>query len=66
MAHGGVNSRIVHVHVQGPSDWLGKYYKYRLRVFSPWSRTVETLETTDPYSRSVAADGARTQACAPT
>lgn len=47
--------------VQGPSSWLGKYYKYCVRVYSPWSRKIETLEATDPYSRSLAADGARSQ-----
>lgn len=49
------------VAVQGPSSWLGKYYKYCVRVYSPWSRKIETLEATDPYSRSLAADGARSQ-----
>ncbi|EIE23312.1 alpha-1,6-glucosidase, partial [Coccomyxa subellipsoidea C-169] len=47
--------------VSGPSAWVGKYYKYRLKVYSPWSREIELLEATDPYSRSLAADGARTQ-----
>ena len=47
---------------QGPGSWRGRYYKYRLRVYNPWSRQVETLESTDPYARSLAADGARTQA----
>ncbi|KAK9903518.1 hypothetical protein WJX75_007894 [Coccomyxa subellipsoidea] len=45
----------------GPAEWVGKYYKYRVKVYSPWSRKVEVLEATDPYSRSLAADGARTQ-----
>lgn len=47
--------------LQGPAEWVGKYYKYRAKVYSPWSRKVEVLEATDPYSRSLAADGARTQ-----
>ena len=49
--------------LQGPASWLGKYYKYRVKVYSPWSQRIETLEATDPYSRSLAADGARTQVC---
>ena len=48
--------------MQGPRSWLGRYYKYRLHVYSHWSRKVEILESTDPYARSLAADGARTQA----
>ncbi|KAK9823625.1 hypothetical protein WJX72_004323 [[Myrmecia] bisecta] len=46
---------------QGSPDWLYKYYKYRLTVYSPWNQQVVTLEVTDPYSRSLAADGERTQ-----
>ncbi|BDA50310.1 Pullulanase [Coccomyxa sp. Obi] len=46
---------------KGPATWVGRYYKYRVKVYSPWSRKVEALEATDPYSRSLAADGARTQ-----
>ena len=34
---------------------------YRVRVFSHWSGAVEDFEVTDPYSLSLAADGARTQ-----
>ena len=47
--------------MQGPASWTGKYYKYRLEVYSPWSQRMKMLEATDPYSRSLAADGARTQ-----
>ena len=47
---------------QGPGSWEGRYYVYRVRVFSHWSRQVEDFEVTDPYSLSLAADGARTQA----
>ena len=42
---------------------LGKYYKYRVRVYCPWTRRVETVESTDPYSRSLAANGERTHVC---
>lgn len=46
------------------SGWLrGKYYKYRLRVYCPSTRKVETVESTDPYSRSLAANGERTHVC---
>ena len=48
---------------QGPGEWLWRYYTFRIRVFSHWSLRVETFEVTDPYSHSLAADGARTQAC---
>ncbi|KAK9797016.1 hypothetical protein WJX73_006576 [Symbiochloris irregularis] len=46
---------------EGPAEWLWRYYTYRVRVFSHWSNQVETFEVTDPCSRSLAADGARTQ-----
>ncbi|KIY92798.1 alpha-1,6-glucosidase, pullulanase-type [Monoraphidium neglectum] len=36
------------------------YYKYRLSVFCPWTREIETVEATDPYSRCTAANGERT------
>ena len=47
---------------QGPRAWEWRYYKFRVRVFSPTSARLETFEATDPYSRSLAADGARSQA----
>ena len=47
--------------MQGPAEWEGRYYVYRVRVFSHWSGAVEDFEVTDPYSLSLAADGARTQ-----
>lgn len=31
-------------------------------MYNCWAQRMETLEATDPYSRSLAADGARTQA----
>ena len=47
---------------QGPGEWEGRYYTYAVRVFSHWSSAIEDFEVTDPYSLSLAADGARTQA----
>ena len=47
---------------QGPRAWEWRYYKFRARAFSPSSVRLETCEATDPYSRSLAADGARSQA----
>ena len=47
---------------QGSRAWEWRFYKFRLRVFSPSSARLETFEATDPYSRSLAADGARSQA----
>ena len=47
--------------VQGPSAWEGRYYVYKVKVFSHWSGAIEDFEVTDPYSLSLAADGARTQ-----
>ncbi len=47
---------------QGPRAWEWRYYKFRVRVFSPASAKIEEFEATDPYSRSLAADGARSQA----
>ena len=43
--------------------WLWKYYTYRIQVYDVWTLKVQTFHTTDPYSRSLAADGARTQVC---
>ena len=34
---------------------------YKVRVFSHWSSAIEDFQVTDPYSLSLAADGARTQ-----
>jgi len=48
--------------LQGPSAWEWRYYKFLVRVFSPSTAKMETFEATDPYSRSLAADGARSQA----
>jgi len=47
--------------VQTSDSWLWRYYKYRVTVYCPWTRRVETVEVTDPYSVSLAADGERTQ-----
>jgi hypothetical protein len=44
-----------------PEGSLWSYYKYRVAVYCPWTQRVEVSEATDPYSRSLAADGERTQ-----
>ncbi|EFJ43973.1 hypothetical protein VOLCADRAFT_118899, partial [Volvox carteri f. nagariensis] len=44
-----------------PADWLWSYYTYRVTNYCPWTARFETVEVTDPYSRGLAADGARTQ-----
>ena len=44
---------------QGPCDWVGKYYQYKIRVYCPWTQCMETSYATDPYSRSLAANSAR-------
>jgi len=48
-------------HLTGPASWEWKYYTLRVTVYSPWTQQVEVTETTDPYSRSLAADGLRSQ-----
>mmetsp|Transcript_1676 Transcript_1676/g.4831 ORF Transcript_1676/g.4831 Transcript_1676/m.4831 type:complete len:1182 (+) Transcript_1676:338-3883(+) len=45
----------------GPASWEWKYYRYRVTAYCPDTQQVEALEATDPYSRSLAADGQRTQ-----
>eukprot|EP00899_Mesostigma_viride_P029428 jgi/Mesvir1/9670/Mv12155-RA.1 len=49
--------------VSGPSDWVGKYYKYEVKVFCPWTGKVEVSMATDPYSRGLSANGERTYIC---
>lgn len=44
-----------------PASWLWHYYTYRVTAYNPWTNRFESLEVTDPYSRGLAADGARTQ-----
>ncbi|GFR45769.1 hypothetical protein Agub_g7223 [Astrephomene gubernaculifera] len=44
-----------------PADWLWSYYTFQVSVYCPWTARFETKEVTDPYSRGLAADGARTQ-----
>ncbi|KAG2494697.1 hypothetical protein HYH03_007213 [Edaphochlamys debaryana] len=44
-----------------PASWLWSYYTYRVTTYCPWTVRFETLEVADPYSRGLAADGARSQ-----
>jgi pullulanase len=56
---------------EGGPDWNGKYYQYAVEVYHPWgggappsgAGNVVTSYATDPYSRSLAADGERTHIC---
>ena len=56
---------------QGGADWQERYYQYAVEVFHPWadgappsgSGNIVTSIATDPYSRSLAADGERTHIC---
>jgi pullulanase-type alpha-1,6-glucosidase len=45
--------------VTGDPTWRGKYYAYRVTVFSPAGRSVVTSSVIDPYAVSVAADSTR-------
>ena len=49
--------------VVGPADWEGKYYQFEVDVFHPWGGGVAgsfvKSTATDPYSRSLSADGER-------
>lgn len=38
---------------------MGKYYKYRVLVYCPWTQRLEESDATDPYSLSTAANGER-------
>jgi len=45
----------------GPAAWRESYYLYEVTVFAPSTGAIETVRVTDPYSRSLARDGARSQ-----
>lgn len=45
----------------GPATWRERYYLYEITVFAPSTGAIETVRVTDPYSRSLARDGARSQ-----
>ena len=44
-----------------PRSWEGSYFKYRIKVYCPWTQKIEVSEATDPYSFSLTADGGRSQ-----
>ena len=46
---------------RGPPEWEHRYYRFRLRVYHPLTQSLEDLVATDPYSRSLSADGERSQ-----
>ena len=43
------------------SEWHGKYYNYEVEVFNPTTGRVSVNVASDPYARSLAADGRRAQ-----
>jgi pullulanase/glycogen debranching enzyme len=45
----------------GRTDWKWRYYAYEVEVYVPGAGRVERSLVADPYSRSVSADGARSQ-----
>lgn len=45
----------------GVPAWKGMYYQYEVTVYTPSTQRVETVLATDPYSRSLARNGARSQ-----
>ncbi len=45
----------------GEPSWRGKYYLYEVTVFTPSTGRIETVRATDPYSRSLARNGERSQ-----
>ena len=53
---------------EGDGDWVGKYYQYAVEVYHPWADgappsgcgNLVTSIVTDPYSRSLSANGVRT------
>ncbi|WP_078969776.1 pullulanase-type alpha-1,6-glucosidase [Streptomyces natalensis] len=44
---------------QGSRDWLGKAYRYVVRVWAPSVHAFVTNKVTDPYSTALTADSAR-------
>lgn len=45
----------------GSAKWKSLYYVYEVTVYAPSTQRIETLTATDPYSRSLARDGERSQ-----
>jgi pullulanase-type alpha-1,6-glucosidase len=45
----------------GPSQWRGRYYRYRVTAWQPAAQGVVTASVTDPYSVSLAADSTHSQ-----
>jgi pullulanase/glycogen debranching enzyme len=46
---------------EGATSLIGRYYVYRVTVFSPATNNVETAVSADPASRATSADGQRSQ-----
>ena len=47
--------------VTGDRSWENLYYLYEVEVYAPSTERVEVNRVTDPYSRALAADSARSQ-----
>ncbi|MCL4256087.1 MAG: DUF3372 domain-containing protein, partial [Anaerolineae bacterium] len=47
--------------ITGDASWKNQYYLYEVQVFAPTVRRVVTNLVTDPYSRSLSMNSARTQ-----
>lgn len=57
----GMDCTLIPFVIQIGKEWLWKYYTYNIKVYDVWTQKVQTFNTTDPYSKSLAADGTRTQ-----
>ncbi|KAL3700593.1 hypothetical protein R1sor_018615 [Riccia sorocarpa] len=45
--------------LEGPVEWIGKYYLYEVSVFHPSTLRVERTLACDPYSKGLSANGER-------
>lgn len=46
---------------QGDTEWIGKYYLYKVSVYVPGDHAVDTNVTSDPYSIDIAVNGAKSR-----
>jgi pullulanase len=47
--------------LEGQANWLGHYYRYRVKAYRYDTGRIETHSVTDPYSVSLAADSSHSQ-----
>jgi pullulanase-type alpha-1,6-glucosidase len=45
----------------GPASWTWKFYRYRVEVYAPSTRRIETNQVTDPWSVSLSLNSQRSQ-----